>query len=84
MQPKKVQKTEAMLALIREFFNRCSAIKFLETQQELVSSYVLMEQERAANDMGKFPNILADELHRSTEQSLFLLRLERIFEEIER
>jgi len=80
---RRTNQIEAMLELTREFFNRCDAIKFLETQQEMVSCYMLMEQERLANDMGKFPSTIENELHRTHIQSIFLLKLEKIFEQIE-
>jgi len=80
---RRTKQINSMLELIREFFNRCDAIKFLETQQEMVSCYMLMEQERLANDMGKYPSTIENELHRTHVQSIFLLKLEKIFEEIE-
>ena len=80
--PELQQKIEDILQLTREFFDRCSAVQFLETQNEMLSCYVLMEHQRLANDMGHFPDTIADELHRSHEQSLFLLRLEKAFTEI--
>ena len=75
---------DQLLRLINGLFEQSSSITFLKTQQELITSFVLLENENTMNDRGMFPMEIANILHRAKIQSVFLLELEEIFNQLEK